>query len=152
MNELINFIKKFFFSLIFDLEEDPVYEPEQPIKEKGENSTINSTFFYIQKIILIVGIVGIAGITLLYFNPGVSDLERLQTLLDSLMLVVDLDLFRDVYLNTQKILLGSENSLNMLFVLQEIHKFFMEDNIRVKDSAKFDKIMKKIIEILSKYI
>nr|YP_001165341.1 orf176 [Phytophthora ramorum]YP_001165358.1 orf176 [Phytophthora ramorum]ABG54093.1 orf176 [Phytophthora ramorum]ABG54109.1 orf176 [Phytophthora ramorum]ACD46610.1 Orf176 [Phytophthora ramorum]ACD46625.1 Orf176 [Phytophthora ramorum] len=77
--------------------------------------------------------------------------EELQVLLDQLVEIVNSDLFRDIFSNIQKILDDPQAKNVNLYVLKEIHSFFLTDSSRVTDSEEFNRIMKKIIKILSTF-
>jgi hypothetical protein len=95
MHELLNLIKRFIWTYIFDLDfdSDPALELNQTEKSVENPTTKNLTFFNLKKIILIIGVVGISGILFFYLNANVSELAELQKLLDQLMLIINFDLF-----------------------------------------------------------
>ena len=156
MSFIYNIIKKLFLGIDFDdseilneaiiddnenLQDNLENQQQQPITQK------KSTFDYL-KLALISSLTLISIIILVKFLNYNPNLEELQNLLTELATTVDWDLYRDIFLNIQKLLSFSANKNTTLYVLKEIHSFFLSNTNQVKDTEKFDRIMKEIIAFL----
>ena len=160
MNFIYNFFKKILFLLFFgvDLDDIEVFndtavsiDKNSPDNLENQNSNTHkiSTLTYL-KFVLISSLSFISLIVLIKFLNYDPNLEQLQNLLNELATTVDWDLYRDIFLNIQKLLSSTANKNITLYVLQEIHSFFLLNTDQVHDSEKFDKIMKEIIDLLNK--
>nr|WOX01692.1 hypothetical protein [Phytophthora palmivora] len=162
MDFFLNIIKKLIFSFFFDFDDDFIenedYSDEnQDQKDENENTTTKKkTFSYTKLLIFSISLISfIFFFNYISLNNTDTDLKQLQQLLDELALVVDWNIYRDIFLNIQKIIndTTSISEKNMaLFVLKEIYSFFLLNSTtsEVKDPVKFNKIMKEIITFLSK--
>ena len=159
MTFIYNLFKKTLFSLFFgvdfedidaldNLDADVSFDENSQDNLETNNSNIkNKKILTYLKFALISSLSFISLIILIQFLNYDPNLDELQNLLNELATTVDWSLYRDIFLNIQKILSSSVDKSMALYVLQEIH-FFLTNTTQVQDSEKFDKIMKEIIAFL----
>lgn len=160
MNFIYDLFKKIFFFLILGIDLDYVEscESETSIDQNTEdnlentNSTVQKKTTLTSNYLKFVLISGLSFISLIIimkvFNSDI-DMKQLQNLLNELATIVDWELYRDIFLNIQKLLSGTIEKDTVLYVLTEIHLFFSSNTDQVYNHEKFDKIMKKIISLLN---
>ena len=160
MTFIYNLFKKTLFSLFFgvdfedidaldNLDADVSFDENSQDNLETNNSNIkNKKILTYLKFALISSLSFISLIILIQFLNYDPNLDELQNLLNELATTVDWSLYRDIFLNIQKILSSSVDKSMALYVLQEIHFFFLTNTTQVQDSEKFDKIMKEIIAFL----
>ena len=157
MNFIYQLFKKFFFLLFFGTDIE-AFDAEISINDKNPQDNLENedsishkkTILTYLKFVLMISLSFISLIILINILNYDADLEQLQNLLNELATTVEWNLYRDIFLNVQKILYSNANKTITLYVLQEIHTFFLSNTDQVHDTEKFDKIMKEIISLLSK--
>lgn len=156
MNSIYNLIKKFIFLFFFDINLDEIEietdtNDQTNLENQNSSTNKNITFSYL-KLIFISSLSFISLIILIKFcNYDTNiNLEQLQNLLNELATTVDWNLYRDIFLNIQKLISSTADENTIIYVLKEIHSFFLSNTGQVYNPEKFDKIMKEIIALLSK--
>ena len=136
MTFIYNLFKKTLFSLFFgvdfedidaldNLDADVSFDENSQDNLETNNSNIkNKKILTYLKFALISSLSFISLIILIQFLNYDPNLDELQNLLNELATTVDWSLYRDIFLNIQKILSSSVDKSMALYVLQEIHFFF----------------------------
>ena len=152
MNYFYNLFKKILFSLFFGIDFEDIEAPNAEVscdENPQNNLEKNKTILTYLKFALISSLSFIGLILLIKFLNYDPNLEELQKLLEELAITVDWELYRDIFLNIQKVISFTADKKMVLYVLQEMHSFFLTNTNQVQDSEKFDKIMKEIIAFLN---
>ena len=160
MTFIYNLFKKIIFSLFFgiDFEDIDAFDADVSFDENSQNNleknnsiiqNQNKTTLTYLKFALISSLSFISLIIIIKFLNYDANLDELQNLLNELATTVDWTLYRDIFLNIQKVLSSSADKNTALYVLREIHSFFLANTNQVQNSEKFDKIMKEIIALLN---
>lgn len=153
MNSIYNLIKNFIFLFFFDINLDEIEtntNDQTNLENKKSFTNTNITFSHL-KLILISSLSLISLIILIKFcnYDTNTNIEQLQNLLNELATTVDWNLYRDIFLNIQKLISSTTDKSIIIYALKEIHSFFLLNTYQVSDPEKFDKIMKEIIALLS---
>lgn len=153
MNSIYHLIKNFIFLFFFDINLDEIetnINDQTNLENQNSSTNKNITFSHL-KLILISSLSLISLLILIKFcnYDTNTDIGQLQNLLNELATTVDWNLYRDIFLNIQKLISSTADKSIIIYVLKEIHSFFLSNTNQVSDPEKFDKIMKEIIALLS---